>query len=155
MIRYKHQLALNITDALPTASIYFTGNYLTIDIPELLSQDFKAWLYGLLESLPEIDAPLETVHFIVKIDGSTELITLINPSEFDVTAEHNAIDAGLSFSKPGNGIDKTPLPLDHPWYSDRDYFKRTTDKRSLFEQIKDLPNVKPTLEKLRKEGLLK
>jgi len=154
MIRYKHQLALNITDLLPEVSVYFTGNYLTIDIPELQSQDLKAWLYGLLEGLPEIDAPLETVHFIVKIDGSTELITLINPSEFDVTAEQNSIDAGLSFSKPGNGIDKTPLPLDHPWYSNKDHFKKAADKRSLFEKIKDLPNVKPTLDKLKAEGFL-
>jgi hypothetical protein len=71
MIRYKHQLAVNISDALPDASVYFTGNYLTIDIPESTSNDLKAWLYDLLESLPEIDAPLETVHFIVKLNGST------------------------------------------------------------------------------------
>jgi hypothetical protein len=154
MIRYKHQLALNITDALPTASVYFTGGYLTIDLPNSPEVDLKAWLYGLLEGLPEIDAELETVHFIIKVKGSTELITLINPSEFDVTAERMAIESELSFSQPGGGIDRTPLPLDHPWYSDRGYFKRTTDKRSLFEKIKDLPNVKPTLDKLKAEGLL-
>jgi hypothetical protein len=154
MIRYKHQLAVNISDALPDGSVYFTGNYLTIDIPESTSDELKAWLYDLLEGLPEIDAPLETVHFIVKLNGSTELITLINPSEFDVTAERMAIESELSFSKPGNGIDKTPLPLDHPWYSNKDYFRSAIDKRTLFEQIKDLPNVKPTLDKLKAEGLL-
>jgi hypothetical protein len=79
---------------------------------------------------------------------------LINPSEFDVTAEDLAIESELSFSKPGNGIDKTPLPLDHPWYSDKDHFKKTKEKRTLFEQIKDLPNVKPTLDRLKAEGLL-
>ena len=155
MIKYKQHLFVIITDALPDASVYFSGPYLTIDLPESPSNDLKAWLFDILENLPEIDAELETVHFTIKVKGSTELITLINPSEFDVTAEQNAIDSELSFSQPGNGIDKTPLSLDHPWYSDKDHFKKPNDKRSLFEQIKDLPNVKPTLDKLKTEGLLK
>jgi len=78
-----------------------------------------------LDNIPEIGHPLETVHFIVYENDSIELITLINPSEFNIRAEEYAIASDLGFSQPSNsGYDKTPLPLDHPWYSDKTYYKK-------------------------------
>lgn len=158
---YGQQLANNIQEALPQAKIeYFGGNvylYLSQAIGEKAS--LKGWLYTLLESLPEIDQPLERIQFVVYENNALKLISVINPSKFEVTALDKAIGRGLDFSAPPPAAwELEPLPLNHPYYTEEGWLKNQQtkskkDKQVTFDDVKDLPNVKPILDQIRKDGI--
>lgn len=152
---YSKQLAINIRQAHPELNVSRGHQHIYIG-KSGNEPDLKQWLYSLLEKLPEIDHPRETIHFIIAENDSIELMTVINPSEFTIRAEEYAIESGLNFSQPPgkSGYSTDPLPLDHPWYSDKDYFKKQPKKKSLFDQIKDRPDVKAILDDFKEKGYL-
>jgi len=121
---YLIQLALNIIEAYPELGVTVGNGHIYIR-KKGYEQHLKEWLFSMLSDLPEIDHPIETVRFAVYVDDSLELVTLINPSEFDVRALDVAIEAELSFSKPAELSDPVhqPLPLNHFYYSNNKFFK--------------------------------
>jgi len=155
---YGVTLAENINNAFPQCKCVYGGGNIYLYLPDSLGYkaNSKGWLYTMLEGLPEIDAPLQRLQVIVYIDEAIQCVTIINPSKFDVTAMDEAKEAGLKFSSPPpSKAQLEPLPLDHPWYSDKDYFKKQPRMKNniTFNDIKDLPNVKPILEEMRKDGI--
>jgi len=154
--RYGVMLAENINKALPKAKCFYGNGNIFIYLPDSLGYKAsgKGWLYTLLEGLPEIDAPLQRLQAVIYVNEAIECVTIINPSEFDVTALDHAQESGLKFSQPPFYLE--PLPLDHSWYSDKDYFKKQNKKKKgkvTFDDVKDLPNVKPILDDMRKDGI--
>src|SRR4051812_38576527 len=89
---YGQQLAENLREALPEArTIYDAGNiflYLPRPIGEKAS--VKGWLYMMLDTLPEIEHPIERIQFVVYEGSALNLVTVINPSKFDIFALHDA-----------------------------------------------------------------
>ncbi|WP_231464727.1 hypothetical protein [Pedobacter sp. Leaf132] len=156
---YGVTLADNINKAFPQVKCIYGGGNLYLHLPDSpgYSARSKGWLYTMLKSLPEIDAPLQRLQVIVYVNESIQCVTIINPSKFDVTALDNAKENGLSFSQPPPSREQLePLPLDHPWYRDKDYFKkqpRLNKGPVTFDDVKDLPNVKPILDQMRREGI--
>jgi len=119
---YIAELAYNISQALPDATIkYDLVNIYTYLYGEQQS-DLKQWLYGVLETLPDINHPIERVSFVIYVDDKIEKVVVINPTENDVRAIEYAIETGLKFSKPTTPYSDEPLPLDHPYYSDKKHF---------------------------------
>lgn len=116
---YINQLAWNLQLVLLEAKITLGGGYIYVDLFGPQDPDLKKWLFEILETLPEIEYPIERVNFVVRVDNAIELVTLINPSENDVRALDNAIGNELNFSKESDGSWNTSLPLDHPYYSDK------------------------------------
>lgn len=160
---YANTLAYNIDQAVPESRVTIHRNYIMIVLPENVG-DHKQWLYSLLESLQEINYPIETVRFVIRANGELQYPQItINPSESDVRGLDYAIESGLQFSKQSSPYSTGPLPLDHPWYTDKDYFKKQSKAKSkksklspeaeLFKKIKDQPNVKVILDKMRADGL--
>lgn len=163
---YGLTLAKNIQHVFPTIrAIYGFGNiYLHLNEDIGHKADLKGWLYTMLDTLPEIEYPLERIEFIIYVNGSIKLFKVINPSEFDAMAIDKAIIDGLNFSSPPESGWNKPMPLDHPWYTDKDYFrkngyvkdyaiKKKHPEAHLFNQIKDMPNVKIILDQIKKDGL--
>ena len=163
---YGVTLAENISKALPKAKCIYSSGNICLHLPD--SPGYKAsskgWFHTLLDTLPEIDAPLERLQAIIYVNEAIECVTIINPSEFDAMAMDKAIIDGLSFSSDAPQGWNVPMPLDHPWYSDKSYFKKNGALKDyavkknhpeahLFQQIKDQPNVKAILNEMRKEGL--
>lgn len=66
------------------------------------------------------------------------------------------MQSGRRFSKPPDesGYSNYPLPFNHPWYSDKDYFKKLQKKKSLFDLIKDRPDIKEILDDFERKGYL-
>lgn len=122
---YLAQLALNIMEAHKELSVSVGNGHIYIR-KQGAEPDLKKWLFSMLEELPEINHPIETVHFAVYVDDALKLVTLINPSEFDARAADLAKEQGLRFSQPsafGAPVNQ-PLPLDHPYQTDRNYFRK-------------------------------
>lgn len=105
---------------LPNAHFSIIGQYVHIDVIKTDSSSLKQWLWDLQKKLPKIEYPIETVRFI--IDGN--YITMINPSEFDVRALDYAVESKLKYTQHSAPYSREPLPLDHPWYTDKDYFRK-------------------------------
>ena len=159
---YSKQLALNLQLALPNDKVEYYSGRIYLHLLEVVAdeKDRKQWLYRVLEKLPEIVHPIERIQFVIYQADSMDLITIINPSKFDVMAVHDAIESGLSFSSPPAAAwELEPLPLDHPYYTEKDWLNKLMAKtknktRDIdFKEVKDLPNVKPILEKIRKQGI--
>lgn len=121
---YTNELAHNLQKVLPDAKVLVGGGYINLYLYGEHAADLKGWLFGILETLPEIDHPIERVNFVVYVNDGMELITLINPSEFDVRALDHAIKSELQFSQPKRPHSNEPLPLDHPYYSDKNHFRK-------------------------------
>jgi len=119
---YIKELSFNLQQALPDATIKFDRINIHLYLNEHQQPNLKQWLYGVLETLPEINHPLERVGFVIYVDDKIEEITLINPTENDVRALEYAVDSKLKFSQPSAPYSDEPLPLDHPYYSDNKYF---------------------------------
>ena len=162
---YGVKLAENISNALPKAKCVYGGGNIYLYLPD--SAGYKAsskgWLYTFLDTLPEIDAPLERLQVIIYVNEAIACVTIINPSEFDAMAMDKAKIDGLSFSSDAPQGWNVPMPLDHPWYSDKDYFKKNGTLKDyafkkqypeahLYNKIKDQPNVKAITDKMKKEG---
>jgi len=161
LFNYTNELSENLLKVLRDCSILVSRNRIYIYKVGDTSPDLKKWLYDILESLPDILHPLETVEFVVYENGEMNLITKINPSEFDVRAVEYAIASDFRGQHPETNYTKEeysrePLPLDHPWYSDKEYFNKLpkTKQEQLFNKIKDMPNVKPLLDDMKKKGLI-
>ncbi|WP_231489931.1 hypothetical protein [Pedobacter sp. Leaf170] len=156
---YGVTLADNINKAFPQVNCIYGGGNLHLYLPDSpgYSERSKGLLYTMLDGLPEIDAPLQRLQVIVYVNESIQCVTIINPSKFDVTALDNAKENGLSFSQPPPSLEQLePLPLDHPYYTDKDYFRKQSKKKKdavTFDDIKNLPNVKPILEEMRRDGI--
>lgn len=127
---YSRTLAANIEAALPEVRALCGAGNIYLHLPQSIGgyADLKGWLYMMLESLPEIPYPIERIEFIIYVNGSIELFQVINPSEFDATAVDKAIIDQLNFSSPPTKGWNIPMPLDHPWYSDKDYFRKRKKK---------------------------
>lgn len=117
---YTDQLLLNLQASLPDAKINFENRYMNVFLYGEQPKDLKNWLYELLETLPEINHPIQRVSFLLRVDDKIELATVINPSEFDVMALTFAVDSELKFGSPAYshpfGIEA--IPLDHPYYTE-------------------------------------
>lgn len=155
---YGVTLAQNINKALPKAKCVYGSGNIYLYLPDSLGYkaSSKGWFYALLDTLPEIDAPLQRLQVIIYVNEAIECVTVINPSEFDVTALDEAKEGGLKFSSDAPAGWNVPMPLNHPWYSDKDYFKKKPKNKKgpiTFNDIKDLPNVKPILDEMRKSGI--
>lgn len=156
---YGKQLAENIKNALPTAKAEYSLGRVYLYLPSSVGEkaSLKGWLYTLLDILPEIEHPLERILFVVYQEGSLDLITLINPSKFDVTALNYSIERGLNFDAPRPAAwELEPLPLDHPYYKEKDWLKKQPKrhtKQVTFEDIKELPNVKSLVKEMRDDGV--
>lgn len=124
--KYTRQLAKNLKEALPLAEINLSGQYIIIKKVDPIEPDLKEWFDSFLVSLPEIDYPIETVRFFVHAENGRTITRVINPSEFDLKAVEYAIESGLKFSQPEipAHLSSEPLPLDHPVYSNPNYFKK-------------------------------
>jgi len=116
---YTNELAANLQQALPNARVLVGGDYINLYLYGKQDPQIKSWLFGILGALPEINHPIERVNFVVSIDDSIELITLINPSEFDIRALDYAIESKLQFSQQKRPYSNDPLRLDHPYYKDK------------------------------------
>lgn len=116
---YTNALACNLQHALPDAKVLVGGGYLNLYLYGEQEPDLKDWLFGILDALPEINHPIERVNFVVSVDDSIELITLVNPSEFDIRALDYAIESKLQFSQQKRPYSNDPLRLDHPYYKDK------------------------------------
>ena len=162
---YGVTLAENIIKALPKAKCIYSNGNICLHLPDSVGYkaSSKGWLYTLLDTLPEIDAPLERLQVIIYVNEAIECVTIINPSEFDAMAMDKAKIDGLSFSSDAPAGWNVPMPLDHPWYSDNDYFKKNGELKDyafkkqypeahLYNKIKDQPNVKAISDKMKKEG---
>jgi len=121
---YTYQLAKNINAAFPALKVVVRPPYITLKLTGDKPEDLKTWLYNILELLPEIDHPLDTVKFIIKVNDTTESFITINPSEATIMALPYAIESKLKFSQSSIPYDETPLPLDHPYFNDNQYFLR-------------------------------
>jgi len=123
--KYTRQLAKNLQNALPDAKITISGQYIILKKYGSTEPDLKVWFDDLLSTLPDINYPIETVRFFIHENDDTTITRIINPSEFDIRAEEYAIKSGLKFSQPTPPPYSTePLPLDHPFYADGDYFRK-------------------------------
>lgn len=123
--KYTRQLAKNLQQVLPEAKLTLSGQYIIIKNIVTAEPNLKTWFDSVLGTLPEIAYPIETVHFFVYGNNDKTITRTINPSEFDIRALEYAIESGLKFSQPTPPPYSTePLPLDHPFYSDRDYFAK-------------------------------
>lgn len=162
---YINELARNINQALPDAKVLVDNINIYLYLYGEQQSDLKKWLYSFLETLPEINYPIERVCFVIYLDDKMEQAVVINPSENDVRALDNAIHNQLAFSKPADSTWFDPMPLDHPWYQDKDYFRKTdpksklknsngerSEEAELFNKIKDQPNVKSILDEIRNDG---
>ena len=119
---YINELAWNVKQALPDAKVMVdTLNiylYLYGDQPT----DLRSWLFSFLETLPEINHPIERVSFVIYVDDSMEQVLLINPSENDTRAVELAVERKLHFSGGPDSSWFEPLPLEHPYYSNNKHF---------------------------------
>ncbi|RZK25351.1 MAG: hypothetical protein EOO43_05730 [Flavobacterium sp.] len=161
---YGKQLAANIQAALAATKAVYSGGriylYLKTGIGD--KADMKGWLFTLLDGLPEIEHPIERIQFVIYQAGSMDSIITINPTKFDVLAIYDAKDSGLNFSSPPPAAwELEPLPLDHPYYTKEGWLQKQLEIRKeqkktkdiSFDDIKELPNVKPILEEMRKNGI--
>ena len=92
---YGLSLASNINKALPDLKAAYFGGKISLYLPSTSigeKASLKGWLYTLLDTLPEIEHPLERIHFIIYVDDAIENVILINPSELDVQALDRAIN---------------------------------------------------------------
>ncbi|MDQ1139396.1 hypothetical protein [Pedobacter agri] len=114
---YTNQLAYNVMKALPGAKVLVDSVNIYLYLYGQVKPDLKEWLYSFLETLPEINHPLERVSFALYENDSLEKVVLINPSENDVNSLQDAVDRGLHFSGGADLSWFEPMPLDHPYYS--------------------------------------
>ena len=119
---YLNELAWNIKQALPDVKVLADRFSIYLYLSGEQQPDLKQWLYSILETLPEINHPIERVVFVLYFNDSIEDIVTINPSENDVRALEYAIERQLHFSGGGDTSWFEPLPLDHPYYSNNKYF---------------------------------
>ena len=113
---YGSTLADNIASATGFEATYANGNIFIYRVGDVQA-DTKQWLYRTLESLPEIDYPIQRLQIIIYQDGALKKVVVINPAIEDVNALENAIEQKLKFSQPAGKLEA--LPLDHPYYSDK------------------------------------
>jgi hypothetical protein len=119
---YINELAINVQQALPDAKVLVDTLNIYLYLYGEQSTDLRNWLYSFLETLPEINHPIERVSFVLYVNDSMENVVLINPSENDVRALENAVERGLHFSGAADSSWFEPLPLDHPYYSNSKHF---------------------------------
>jgi len=161
---YGVTLAENINKALPKAKCVYGGGNIYLYLPDSAGYNVssKGWLHTMLEGLPEIDAPLQRLQIVVYVNEAIKCVTIINPSKFDVIAMYEAKEAGLKFSSPPPASwELEPLPLDHPYYTQKGWLDKQLKKKKENQKIKDisfdvikhLPNVKPILKEMRKDGI--
>lgn len=124
--KYIKKLTENLKVALPNAKITLSGQYIKIENADIKKNIPKVWLYDLLATLPEIEYPIETVRFNVFENGTHKLTTIINPSEWDLRAVQYAIKSKLKFSQHSIPYSTEPLPLDHPYYQNSNYFNEAS-----------------------------
>jgi len=115
---YLKELAKNLQHALPNAKVSYGGGFIRLYLYGEQEPDLKKWLFSVLDSLPEIPHPIERVSFDVKVDDKIELVTLINPTEFDVRSVEYAIESKLHFNQSSRPYSDEPLLLNHSYYSD-------------------------------------
>ncbi|RZJ77168.1 MAG: hypothetical protein EOO20_29130 [Chryseobacterium sp.] len=113
---YINELAWNVKQALPDAKVLVDTGNIYLYLYGEKQADLKAWLYIFLETLPEINHPIERVSFVMYENYSLEKVVIINPSENDVRALEHAVERGLNFSGVADSSWFEPLPLDHPYY---------------------------------------
>jgi len=158
------QLAENIQASVPGSEAFSFSARIDLHLETSVGQkaELKNWLYRLLESLPEIEHPIERVQFVIYQSGSMDFVTVINQSKFDILAVYDAIECRLNFSSPPPAAwELEPLPLNHPYYTQKDWLQMQLEKKKpsqkikeiSFDDLKDLPNVTPLLEKMRKNGI--
>ncbi|WP_165825471.1 hypothetical protein [Pedobacter yonginense] len=135
---YAFKLGSNIKTAIPECKvqlwfynqidIFRNGSFSTQRSSEQKNRENKIWVYALLESLPDIDLQIERVVIVVYENNEERSQIIINPTEFDVTAFDWAIANPLNEPRrrPGNDI---PLPLNHPYYSNPNYFRSKAFKK--------------------------
>lgn len=163
---YGKQLAANIHSALSGVETVYSYGQIYIHLEKNVGKkaELKGWLYALLESLPEIAHPIERIQFVVYQAGSMDLILTINPGKFDVLAVYDAIESGLNFSSPPPAAwELEPLPLNHPYYTQKGWLQKQIEakkshlksKNISFEDVKDLPNVKPLMDAFASEEQLR
>lgn len=119
---YINELAINVQQALPNAKVMVDTVNIYLYLYGKQATDLKQWLYSFLETLPEINHPIERVVFVLYFNDSMENVVTINPSENDVRALENAIERKLHFSGNADSSWFEPLPLDHPYYSNSKHF---------------------------------
>lgn len=119
---YTNQLAFNVMKALPDAKVLIDSVNVYLYLYGEQQADLKQWLYSFLETLPEINHPLERVSFVIYVNDSMEKVVLINPSENDVRALEHAVERQLNFSGKADESWSDPLPLNHPYYSNNKHF---------------------------------
>jgi len=119
---YLNELAWNIKQALPDAKVLVDRFSIYLYLYGDQQPDLKQWLYSFLNTLPDINHPIERVVFVLYFNDSLETIVTINPSENDVRALEYATDNKLKFSRPADTSWFESLPLDHPYYSNNKYF---------------------------------
>lgn len=78
---YGQQLAENIKNQIPTATVQYSLGKIFLYLESTIGEkaSLKGWLHMLLESLPDIQYPLERIEFAVYEEGSMKLMTIINP----------------------------------------------------------------------------
>lgn len=119
---YINELAINVQQALQDAKVMVDTINIYLYLYGQQSTDLRKWLYSFLETLPDINHPLERVSFVIYVDDSMKEVVLINPSENDVRALEHAVERGLHFSGAADSSWFETLPLNHPYYSNSKHF---------------------------------
>ena len=134
---YINELAWNVKQALPEAKVLVDSVNIYLYLYGEQPTDLRNWLYSFLETLPEINHPIERVSFIMYVNDSMEQTVLINPSENDVRAIELAVERQLHFSGGADSSWFEPLPLKHPYYSNNKHFVpkkfKWVDGKQVFE----------------------
>ncbi|WP_231460022.1 MULTISPECIES: hypothetical protein [unclassified Pedobacter] len=124
---YGATLADNINKSYANISARYGNGNLYLYLPDSWDKStvLKPWLDKFLKTQPQINCPLERLQVIVYLHDAIQLVSILNPSELDAMEMDEDNSKARKFRHDYSQDWKTPMPLTHPWYKDKNYFKNS------------------------------